>query len=582
MKKIFLEFSDKNFEYDVYNLIKAFYPESEPEIHYSTDPETEEIRAWLDYRRIRRALTAPQADDAAAAEMTKDADKIPEADDAAAAETTKEADDAVAAGMTDEAKKAALTALDADFAEKHTGILKARKDSPDFDAAVKVNYRQRAASFTFEDFAAGKSFSRAALVPDWQDRHDAKNRVKQLTYKALAAYTERELPWGDLTGIRPTKLTMHWLEEGYTEEEAAHAMREVYLTSPEKADLAVRVASLEKKLLDDMDPLTGYSLYVDVPYCPSICLYCTFGSHEMNAFRKTVEPYLDALEKELDFIREAMRGRRLDTIYVGGGTPTSLDPQDLDRLLAMICSRFEADQVKEFTVESGRPDTITEEKLDVLKKYPVSRISINPQTMNQRTLDVIGRKHTVDQVRDTFRLARKKGFANINMDLIVGLPGEGEAEVEATLKEIEALGPDSLTIHSLALKRAARLNLFKDIYAPVSFENSARIMDRTASSAGSMGMNPYYLYRQKSMAGNFENVGYARPGREGLYNILIMEEKQSILAAGSGASTKFVFEEGRRIERVENVKNVQEYISRIDEMIERKREGISRYLPSVS
>ncbi|MEE0954597.1 MAG: coproporphyrinogen dehydrogenase HemZ [Eubacterium sp.] len=550
MKKIFLEFSEKNFEYDVYNLIKAFYPESEPEIHYSGEAETDEIQSWMDYRRARKALTDPSEADASAS------------------------------AMTNQAKAEALRALDGDFAEKHAEVLKVRKESPDFDAAVKVNYRQRAASFTFEDFAAGKSFSRAALIPDWSDRHDAKNRVKQLTYKALAAYTERELPWGDLTGIRPTKLAMHALEEGSTPEEAERFMQETYLTSPEKAHLAADVACLEKKIMDGMDPLSGYSLYVDVPYCPSICLYCTFGSHEMNAFRRTVTPYLDALEKELDFIKAAMQGRRLDTIYVGGGTPTSLEAADLDRLLSMICSRFGAEKVREFTVESGRPDTITGEKLDVLKKYPVSRISINPQTMNQKTLDIIGRKHTVDQVRSTFRLAREKGFSNINMDLIVGLPGEGEKEVAATLKEIEALHPDSLTIHSLALKRAARLSLFKDRYVPVSFENSAAIMDRTAASARAMGMHPYYLYRQKSMAGNFENVGYAKPCREGLYNILIMEEKQTILAAGSGASTKFVFEGGKRIERVENVKNVSEYISRIDEMIERKREGIRKYLPA--
>lgn len=551
MKKIFLEFSEKNFEYDVYNLVRAFYPESEPEIHYSGWEDTNEIRSWIDYRQTRNAMTNPDSGDAAAR------------------------------SMSEEAKAAAIKALDDDFAAKHEEILKEKRDDPDYDAAIRVNYRQRAASFTFEDFAAGKSFTRASLIPNWEDRHDAKNRIKQLTYHALSDYTGRKLPWGDLTGIRPTKLAMHSLEEGYSAEEAARRMRETYLTSPEKADLAVRVASLEKKIMDDMDPLSGYSLYVDVPYCPSICLYCTFGSHEMNAFRKTVTPYLDALEKELDDIRDAMQGRRLDTIYVGGGTPTSLETEELDRLMSMICSRFDADQVKEFTVESGRPDTITEEKLKVLKKYPVSRISINPQTMNQKTLDTIGRKHTVDQVRDTFRLARRLGFDNINMDLIVGLPGEGEAEVEATLKEIEALHPDSLTIHSLALKRAARLNLFRDIYAPVSFENSSKIMDRTAASADSMGMNPYYLYRQKSMAGNFENVGYALPGREGLYNILIMEEKQTIMAAGCGASTKFVFEGGKRIERVENVKNVMEYINRIDEMIERKRQGVSSFLPPV-
>ena len=213
-----------------------------------------------------------------------------------------------------------------------------------------------------------------------------------------------------------------------------------------------------------------------------------------------------------------------------------------------------------------------------MKEFPVTRISVNPQTMNQKTLDVIGRKHTVEDTVNIFHMARELEFDNINMDLIIGLPGEGKEEVAHTLQEVEKLHPDSLTIHSLALKRATRLNLFKDKYEEMSFENSKEIMEMTQQCAGNMGMGPYYLYRQKNIAGNFENVGYAEVDKAGIYNILIMEEKQTILAAGAGASTKFVFEHGTRIERVENVKDVNNYILRIDEMLERKRVGIQKYL----
>ncbi|NCC44667.1 MAG: coproporphyrinogen dehydrogenase HemZ, partial [Clostridia bacterium] len=234
--------------------------------------------------------------------------------------------------------------------------------------------------------------------------------------------------------------------------------------------------------------------------------------------------------------------------------------------------------VKEYTVEAGRPDSITFEKLQVIRKFPVDRISVNPQTMNQKTLDIIGRKHTVEDTIEIFHMARNMGFSNINMDLIIGLPGEGKEEVAHTLREVEKLHPESLTVHSLALKRATRLNLFKDQYEEMSFDNSREIMEMTEQSAMKMGMGPYYLYRQKNIAGNFENVGYAEVDKAGIYNILIMEEKQTILAAGAGASTKFVFDHGARIERVENVKDVTQYIQRIDEMLERKRAGIEAYV----
>ena len=355
-------------------------------------------------------------------------------------------------------------------------------------------------------------------------------------------------------------------------------MRNTYGVSKEKTALAITIANREKAILKDLDYEHGYSLYVGIPFCPSICLYCSFGSHPLSRWVKRVDEYLDALLKELTFIREAMGSRPLHTVYIGGGTPTTLEPEQMDRLLSHIQKTFDFTHVREYTVEAGRPDSITREKLEVIRNYPVNRISVNPQTMNQKTLDLIGRKHTVEETKEIFQMARELGFSNINMDLIIGLPGEGKEEVAHTLAEIEKLHPDSLTVHSLALKRATRLNLFRDQYEEMSFDNSQEIMEMTQKCAANMGMGPYYLYRQKNIAGNFENVGYAEVDKAGIYNILIMEEKQTILAAGAGASTKFVFAGGTRIERVENVKDVDNYIRRIDEMLERKRAGIAAYL----
>ena len=315
-----------------------------------------------------------------------------------------------------------------------------------------------------------------------------------------------------------------------------------------------------------------------IPFCPSICLYCSFSSSPLLRWKDQVDAYLDALLKELDFISEAMKDRTLDTIYIGGGTPTTLEPEQLQRLLDTLTEHFDCRNLAEFTIEAGRPDSITREKLQVIRKYPVSRISVNPQTMNQETLEIIGRRHTAEETRQAFYLALVCGFDNINMELCAGLPGEELKKVQYTLDEIKRMAPDSITVHSLAVKRAARLNIFKDKYQEMTFENNQEIMEMTMKTAYEMGMGPYYLYRQKNMKGNFENVGYAKVDKAGIYNILIMEEKQPIIALGAGGSSKLVFEHGQRIERVENVKDVVNYITRIDEMIERKREGIAKWL----
>ena len=411
-------------------------------------------------------------------------------------------------------------------------------------------------------------------------RKENKDRIKYSLYNMLSELTGKKLPWGSLTGIRPAKLAMNLLEEGAANTSIARELRERYLVSPAKTALAVTIANREKAILDSFDYRTGYSLYIGIPFCPSICLYCSFSSYPLAAYQKMVEPYLEALFLEADAVSRIMKssGLRLDTIYIGGGTPTTLEPDQLRRLLDCLGEKFGFDTAMEFTVEAGRPDSITEEKLQALREYPVSRISVNPQTMNQETLDLIGRRHTSEQTVRAFRLAREQGFDNINMDIIIGLPGENISMVRSTLRQIQELDPDSLTVHTLAVKRAARLNIFRDQYQEMTFEANQEIMDVCLLAAREMGMGPYYMYRQKNMKGNFENVGYAREGKSCLYNILIMEERQPIIALGAGGASKLYFPSENRIERIENVKDVASYISRIQEMIDRKHTGLAPYI----
>lgn len=402
-------------------------------------------------------------------------------------------------------------------------------------------------------------------------KKEARNVFKRMMYDMLKKLTGRELPWGTLTGVRPTKIVYTLLEDGKNDHEIRDYLKKEYYVSEKKGDLAIKVASNEKRLLEKLDYNNGYSLYAGIPFCPTTCLYCSFTSYPLAVWKDRVDTYVDAMLKELEFTSRLMKDKKLDTFYMGGGTPTTLEPEQLDRVLSFFEEHFDTTGLKEYTIEAGRPDSITRDKLLIMKKHGVDRISINPQTMNDDTLKLIGRHHTVEQIKEAFTLARECGFDNINMDLIIGLPGETREHIERTMREVALLAPDSLTVHSLAIKRAARLNIFWEKYKDYAMVNTDDIINMTADCAAAMGMELYYLYRQKNMAGNFENVGYSKPGREGIYNILIMEEKQTIMAVGAGASTKVVFPEENRIERVENVKDVTTYIENIDEMIDRKR-----------
>ncbi|MDE6926389.1 MAG: coproporphyrinogen dehydrogenase HemZ [Acetatifactor sp.] len=417
----------------------------------------------------------------------------------------------------------------------------------------------------------------ASLAVDGRTYHwtgtegeNSRGSFKRFLYEVLSGETGKHLPWGNLVGIRPTKIAYSLLEEGKSRQEIIeHYFREYY-TSAEKAELAVDIAERERKLLADIHYRDGYSLYIGIPFCPTTCLYCSFTSYPIGGYRKLVDAYVDCVIKEMEYVAESCGGRILDSVYIGGGTPTTLDPEQLDRLLARLKELFDFRTVKEFTVEAGRADSITEEKLRVLYRHGVGRISVNPQTMKQETLDMIGRKASVRQVEEAYALARRVGFDNINMDLILGLPGELEEDVQRTIDRVVELAPDSLTVHSLAVKRASKLNQWIQENGVSTLRNTDETMKIAAKGADRLGLVPYYLYRQKNMAGNFENVGYAGEDRLGLYNILIMEEKQTIIACGAGSISKRVYPDGR-IERCENVKDVALYIEKIDEMIERKR-----------
>nr|WP_294494204.1 coproporphyrinogen dehydrogenase HemZ [uncultured Mediterraneibacter sp.] len=416
---------------------------------------------------------------------------------------------------------------------------------------------------------------------EWQQA--VKKELTRRLYQVLSDDTGRQLAWGTLTGVRPTKMAMKRLDAGMTPEETAEELMGEYFVSPKKARLACEVAQRERELLSRLNGPGGFSLYVGIPFCPSVCSYCSFSSSPIEMWKSRVDDYLDALTKEIRALGELTGGHKPDTVYIGGGTPTTLEPEQIHRLLDTVGEAFDLSGVLEYTVEAGRPDSITKEKLAAIRDYPVTRISVNPQTMQQKTLDLVGRRHTVEQTVSAFHLAREMGFDNINMDLIAGLPGETVEDMQDTLSKVEALRPDSLTVHALAIKRAARFGQ-EGRTANLHHEISGMVEEAYAR-ARRMGLVPYYLYRQKNIAGNFENVGYAELDKAGIYNILIMEEKQTILAAGAGASTKILLREPIRREggkeanlvRVENVKNIEEYIARIDEMIERKRHMAYHY-----
>ena len=399
-------------------------------------------------------------------------------------------------------------------------------------------------------------------------RFQDKSLIKELLYDKISRETGMTLPWGTLTGIKPVKLAEKILDgDGRENQEKTRKVLETkYRVSPEKAELVTELAMREKALMQKVPKGRNWSLYAGIPFCPTRCLYCSFTSNPISLWRDRTEEYLDCLEKELSAMRRGGQKLMPATVYAGGGTPTALDAPDLRRFLSILTEQIDMAGT-EFTVESGRPDSIDPEKLKIMRDFGVQRISINPQTMNDRTLQVIGRCHTAADTIRAFHEARKAGFDNINMDLIMGLPGEKLSDAEHTLSKIEKLKPDSLTVHTLAVKRAARLSTDHDPWADyerAEGEEAAKMVRMGRELADSLGMVPYYLYRQKNMAGNQDNTGYAIPGKECLYNIIMMDEKQPVAGVGAGSTSKA----GKT--RYENPKDIRTYLNGTEDIAQRK------------
>ena len=398
-----------------------------------------------------------------------------------------------------------------------------------------------------------------------------KTIIKRSIFNVLDELFKTYVPWGILTGIRPVKIVHNLLDQDLSEEDIRENLKNNYLIKDEKIDLALDIAKRERVFIYPIDK-NKISLYVSIPFCPTRCVYCSFPANPMKQFGHLRDKYVKALIKEIKGLAKLLKdtNKDIETLYIGGGTPTALEANQLDVLIKALFEELDLSNIKEFTVEAGRPDTITKEKLEVMKKHNVTRISINPQTMNNETLAKIGRDHNVDDIINCFKMARDLGFDNINMDIILGLVDEDLEMVRNTLEKIKELSPESLTVHTLAIKIASTLKENLDKYELTRYEEMIKMIDLSMEYAKDMGLKPYYMYRQKHMLGNLENIGYAKEGFECIYNIQIMEEKQSNLAVGAGAISKYVYVDEDRIERTDNVKNVEQYIDRVDEMIERK------------
>ncbi|MGI6269475.1 MAG: coproporphyrinogen dehydrogenase HemZ [Candidatus Howiella sp.] len=398
--------------------------------------------------------------------------------------------------------------------------------------------------------------------------------LARLLYEALAGLTGYRPPWGVLTGVRPAKLFRRLsLSEG--ESAARRFFAEDLLVLPEKAALCAAVSRSEGEIIALSRP-ESYSLYIAIPFCPTRCSYCSFVSHSVEKSAALVPEYVDLLCREIADAAErvAPYNLRLETVYIGGGTPTTLTAEQLRRVMKAVADAFPLDGIHEYTVEAGRPDTITREKLAAILDGGATRVSINPQTMQDAVLREIGRRHTADDVRTAFALARRAGFTNINMDLIAGLPLDTPEGFVATVEEILALDPESVTIHTLAMKRSSRLTVGGERALLSAGGAVTRMLSDGRRLLEARGILPYYMYRQSKTVGGQENVGYAKPGFEGLYNVYIMDETHTILACGASAVTKLKapFSEGEKIERIFNYKYPYEYNKRFDEILMRKRQ----------
>ncbi|MEL3962285.1 coproporphyrinogen III oxidase [Lysinibacillus endophyticus] len=403
-----------------------------------------------------------------------------------------------------------------------------------------------------------------------------KRALSHVMLDVLEQYTGMTQTWGILTGVRPTKLYHKYRKQGFSDEQIYEVLKQDFRISDSKIALMREIVERQLVTIPDLDELgKEISVYIGVPFCPTKCAYCTFPAYAIQSNRKSgrVESFIDGLHIEIRAMGKWLKDNNINitSVYWGGGTPTSIEAEEMDALYKTMFESFpNPENIREITVEAGRPDTITPEKIAVLKKWGIDRISVNPQSYTDETLKAIGRHHTVQETIDKFWLSRNSGMNNINMDLIIGLPNEGIEEFQHSLDESAKMQPESLTVHTLSFKRASEMTHNKDKYKVADRETVTKMMDMASSWTRENGYVPYYLYRQKNILGNLENVGYCKPGEESIYNIVIMEEVQTILGIGCGASTKFVNPETGKITQFHNPKDPAAYIMTFEEAIEKK------------
>lgn len=402
--------------------------------------------------------------------------------------------------------------------------------------------------------------------------------------EGLEEATGMKQAWGILTGIRPTKLYHRYRQQGKTEEEAIELLMHKHRVSKEKSELLALIADVQLRAVPDLYSLQEeVSLYIGIPFCPTKCAYCTFPAYAIHRKNGRVESFLDGLHEEMRAIGQWLKERDISitTIYFGGGTPTSIEAEEMDALYATMYDVFpNMEKVREITVEAGRPDTITPAKIEVLKKWGIDRISVNPQSYTDETLKAIGRHHTVQETKDKFWLCREMGMKNINMDLIIGLPNEGIAEFKHSLAETAKMQPESLTIHTLSFKRASEMTRNKKRYKVADRGTVEQMMKLGERWTAANDYVPYYLYRQKNILGNLENVGYAKRGEESIYNIVIMEEVQTIIGIGCGASSKFIDPKTGKITQFYNPKDPAAYILSFEDAIDKKIAHLEAIFPN--
>lgn len=457
-------------------------------------------------------------------------------------------------------------------------ILTNVKNTHEYEELIKVFLRpQQYKLECIEDVALIKGRKDALCFCGTDD----KNALKKEIYKKLRDITGSSPPWGIITGIRPVKLAGELIRKLGSETQARAELLDCCMVNEKKADLAIDIYRYQQRI-SGKPPEKSAGIYIGIPFCPTRCLYCSFVSNQKG--KEEIDKYLRALYKEIDYVSRGMKEQELyaETIYIGGGTPTILDNEQLETFLCTVNEKLRNEKTLEITLEAGRPDTITKSKLEVIHDADVRRISINPQTMNDQTLKIIGREHTAMQIREAFKIARDAGIKEINADIIAGLPGEDIDDFTATVKEISKLEPDNITVHNLALKRASRLTAIDRDYHYKIAGTVNKMLRLSRKKMKEAGYRPYYLYRQKQTAGAEENTGYCKPGTECIYNIRIMDEHQNLFALGAGGISKVYFPKENRHERVANVSNYEIYIDRIGEMIERKRSGMFAPLKEVA